>query len=168
MKHHDNEATIYVCSLGPEEVTRPQKQCLLRIANCWSARFRATHIPSADLCQDLMIGERQLGRICQALHDKGIVEYIPGRGAGNWSQFRFPKLDTKATETRHKGDIFDTPNKERNLNQDLDQNLNQNPAGFDFDVEPRDSRENFLPVSSSETKLDDDTSETFTPDFPNG
>jgi hypothetical protein len=113
MKNHDNEATLYVCSLGPKDVTRPQKQCLLRIANHWIGRYRMACLPNSDLCADLMMGERQLGRICQALHSKGILDYTPGRGAGNWSQFRFPKLDLLATETRHKGDICYTPNKER-------------------------------------------------------
>src|SRR5579872_819091 len=145
MKNHDNEATLYVCSLGPREVTRPQKQCLLRIANHWTERYRMACLPNADLCSDLMIGERQLGRICRALHGNGILDYTPGKGAGNWSQFRFPKLDAMATETRHKGDIFVPPNKER------EPNLNSNTTHPNPPLQG--GNQNFRTLTSRETKL---------------
>jgi len=116
MKNHDNEATIYVCTLGPKQVTRPQKQCLLRIANHWTSRYQCTCIAKADLCDDLMIVPRQLRRILSALTLKGIIEYTPGLGAGNWSTFRFPKIGTdsgrkeeaKGTQRGHKRDTKGT------------------------------------------------------------
>jgi hypothetical protein len=109
----DNAATIWVCTLGPHQVTRPQKNVLLRIAAHWTNRYGLALAANAELCDQLQYCPRQLGRILRDLSDAGWIVYRPGQGSGNYSQFRFPRMpvenpvhiakkgDVTPTETRH-------------------------------------------------------------------
>ena len=51
-----------------------------------------------------------------------LLQYVPGRGAGNVGRFIFRNLaaegDIKGVQRGHKEDISDTPNKEKDLNLD--------------------------------------------------
>jgi MarR-like DNA-binding transcriptional regulator SgrR of sgrS sRNA len=89
MRSHDTDAINWVCSLGPDRVTRAQKQVLLRIADHWSERFHSANVSNGELCEDLQYTEQHLRKILRALHNERLIEYTPGVGAGNWSQFRF-------------------------------------------------------------------------------
>lgn len=134
---NDNAATIWVCTLGPHQVTRSQKSALLRIAAHWSDRWGIAVVPNAVLCDELFYCPRQLGRIMKDLSDAGLIAYSPGKGSGNCSQFRFPQMPVEnpvniakkgnitSTETRQKGDIFESAIKEEN--QNLIQNQNHPP-----------------------------------------
>ena len=165
MTHHDNEATIYLAGLSPAALRGTQRFLCFSIANRWSARFRCAVVSRDELCEELGIGERQFGRICQALQLKKIIEYMPGRGQGNYSQFRFPGIEAKATETghkgdtnaserRHKGDISDRAIRKENLNQN--QYQLQDGLGSDVALSPA-MVDRVLPASSSEELQDDDT-----------
>jgi hypothetical protein len=132
---NDNAATIWVCTLGPHQVTRPQKNVLLRIAAHWADRWGIALVPNAALCDELQYCARQLGRIIKDLSDAGLIVYSPGKGSGNYSQFRFPQMpvenpvnigkkgNVNPTETRQKPDIFDNTIKEENKNLIQSQNL---------------------------------------------
>lgn len=168
MKNYDNEATIYLAGLSPALLRGTPRFLCFSIANRWSARFRCAVIPRQELCEELGIGERQFGRICQALQFKGIIEYVPGRGQGNYSQFRFPALDAKGVENatkpghkgdgkpsqrRHQGDISDDAI--RNINLSQDQPQKHDWKGLDFDSGSVLLERGDIAPSSSETQHDD-------------
>lgn len=169
MKNHDNEATVYLAGLSPAVLRGTQRFLCFSIASRWSSRFRCAVIPNAELCEELGIGERQLGRLCQSLSLKGIMQYIPGRGQGNHSQFRFPELESLAdesrhkgeetpTETRHKGDINPTftPPLIRKENLNLNQNQQRDGVGLEFESGDEIVVSTGIKASSSEEPPDDD------------
>lgn len=52
-----------------------------------------------DLCEDLLLSPRHLRRILGAIAATGLIDYIPGSGAGNFSQFRFPYMLTRGVSS---------------------------------------------------------------------
>lgn len=158
MNSVSQRAREYVLSLGRDQVTARQKQVLLAIAEAYSDRYNSANFSNRQLGDDILMGERQLGRVLMALDEKGLISYCPGRGAGNYSFCSFPELkkpDIKATETRHKPVInpssWDSVIRKENLN------LNPDPDGAGFEVqESAHSKKGSQAVSSS-AKRDDDT-----------
>src|SRR5436305_12546884 len=96
MKQHDNEATIYVSSISPMILRGTLRFLCFSIANRWNSRYRCAVVASEELCEELGIGERHLGRLCRRLDREGILGYRAGRGPGNYSQFQFPALEQQA------------------------------------------------------------------------
>jgi hypothetical protein len=115
-------AIEYVLNLGSDRVTVAQKLVLLAIAEHHSDRHGTADVAIGDLGDDAIRSPRQLRRIFKKLEH--LIEYRPGVGSGNYSQFRFVELVTKGTERGHKGDICATA-----IRKDLNpvQNQNQNP-----------------------------------------
>ena len=119
-----NRATLYVESLPVTAVTRTQYFVLLSIAGQFKERFGATIMSNSELAAAVRMGERNLRIVLGELHSSGIVEYRPGLGSGNCSQFRFPALmreqRTNEEEKRHergrKEEKSNAVIKEENLN----------------------------------------------------
>jgi hypothetical protein len=118
-------AIEYVLNLGSDRVTVAQKLVLLAIAEHHSDRYGTADVAIGDLGDDAIRSPRQLRRIFKKLEH--LIEYRPGVGSGNYSQFRFVEMVTKGTERGHKGDICATAIKEEDLN--LSQNQKQNQHG---------------------------------------
>ena len=131
------QAREYVVSLGRDQVTSRQKHVLMAIAENYSDRYGMTVMDLDSLCEYVLVGRRQIRRILQDLC--GFVEYIPGRGSGNFGRFKLRGLaaegDIKGVQRGHKEDISDSPNKEEDLNLNPDQNQNCAVAGFDMAVD---------------------------------
>lgn len=125
-KYRDNEATLFVRSIAPDQITRAEMFILLRIADHWNVRFDCAVVPNKELAADLRITTRHLGSVLHRLAEKGILDYRPGRGSGNCSQFRFPHLASEKEkenrkQSRSKEELSQPAIKEENLN--LNQNL---------------------------------------------
>jgi hypothetical protein len=112
-------AVDYVLDPGSDRVTVAQKLLLLAIAEHHSERYGSTNINLDDLCAQVLRTRRHLVRVLKNLDQ--IIEYKPGVGSGNFSQFRFLELSAKVTERCHKGDIFATAIRKEDLNPE--QNL---------------------------------------------
>jgi hypothetical protein len=111
-------AIDYVLNLGSDRVTVAQKLVLLTIAEHHTERHGSANVSLDDLCSEVLRTRRHLVRVFKNLDQ--IIEYKPGVGSGNFSQFRFLELDAKVTERCRKDDIFATA-----IRKDLnpDQNL---------------------------------------------
>jgi hypothetical protein len=105
--------------LGPDEVTSVQKHVLLALARHHSERYGTANLSLEDFSAEVQKSKRQLGRIFKKLAH--VLEYTPGVGSGNYSQFRFLELE-KATQRRHKADILDTA-----IRKDLNPDQKQKP-----------------------------------------
>jgi len=114
-----DRACTYVADLGRDRVTSAQKHVLLAIARHHAERYGTANLPLEDLAEDVLLSKRQLGRIFKKLTH--LLEYTPGVGSGNYSQFRFLELE-KATQRRHKGDIQGTA-----IRKDLNPDQKQTP-----------------------------------------
>jgi hypothetical protein len=88
----NNRAMVYTKSLGRAQVTGKQKHVLVTIASYYSERYNSANVGHDDLCNDTLLSDRQLRRVLLKLQGAGLLEYLPGRGAGNFSQFRFPHM----------------------------------------------------------------------------
>jgi hypothetical protein len=109
----------YVLDLGSDRVTRVQKHILLTIARHVTARHGTANLALSELAAEVLLTERHLARVFAKLGE--VIEYIPGLGSGNFSQFRFVELSQTVTQRRPKDDISGTAIKEENLNQDQKQ-----------------------------------------------
>lgn len=119
-------AVDYVLGLGPDRVTFSQKAALVPIANAYSDRYESANVDLDSLCAALFRSRGHLARVYKSLDH--IIEYKPGLGSGNFSQFRFIELDAeKAAERQHKGSIFEIA-----IRKDLNPNQNQNPPSPPF------------------------------------
>ena len=90
-----SEARDYVRDLGPERITSRQKALLFCIADAYSERYNGANLPLESLCDDLMLERRRVQRLIKLLVEEGILLYKPGRGAGNFSEFRLPEFESQ-------------------------------------------------------------------------
>src|SRR4051794_21260697 len=116
-------ARAYVKQLGRDRVTRPQKYFLFMLADYHSVAYGCAWPSLPTLAEDNLMSARQVRRL---LHDlRHLVEYVPGKGRGNLSAYRFLELDDFAknvpffVEKRgakgdRKGDIFAGPIRKEN------------------------------------------------------
>jgi len=116
-----DRAMDYVSNLGPERVTFAQKHVLLQIARHCSDRYGTANVALDTLCSDLSRTRGHLARVFKSLGH--VLDYKPGRGSGNFSEFRFIELESeRAAERLHKGSIFEIA-----IRKDLNPDQNQNP-----------------------------------------
>jgi hypothetical protein len=114
-------AMDYVSNLGPDRVTFAQKHVALQIARHYSDRYGTANVALDTLCADLSRTRGHLARVFKSLDH--IIEYKPGRGSGNFSEFRFIELEVqKAAERLQKGSIIDIA-----IRKDLNPDQNRNP-----------------------------------------
>src|SRR5258706_9473356 len=119
-------AIDYVLNLGPERVTFAQKHVLLQIAHHCNDRYGTANVALDTLCAEIFRTRGHLARVFKNLDH--IIEYRPGRGSGNFSEFRFIELEReKAAERPHKGSIFEIA-----IRKDLNPEQNQNPPSPPF------------------------------------
>jgi hypothetical protein len=115
-RNRTNQRAIdYVLSLGPDRVTPPQKNALRAVAEYWSERWGTANVELQKLSEDLLRHPRHLRRVFGSLDH--LLDYKPGLGSGNYSEFRFLELGhANGTQRGHKGDIPGTAIKEEDLN----------------------------------------------------
>lgn len=113
-------AREYVRELTSTMVTGRQKALLMAIAEYHSERYGTANISLEALCSDTLIERRNMRKMFKALDS--LLEYTPGRGQGNFGQFRFPQLPVEDENERglkggNKG-VIQTPAIRKDLNQD--------------------------------------------------
>jgi len=126
----------YVSDLGPEQVNGCQKAMLRVIASYYSPRYRSANLSISTLAHELLVNPRWVRRLAQQIVATGLLEYTPGRGKGNFSQFRFPQFEAEnATQSGaergpkggQKGASSDTA-----IRKDLNPDQNQIPPNPPF------------------------------------
>jgi hypothetical protein len=92
----------------------------MAIAEYHNVRYGTANIDLATLCDDILMDRRNLRRMLGSL--SAFIDYLPGRGRGNYGQFRFVHLidDKGGSKGGNKRVISASAVKEENLN--LDQN----------------------------------------------
>jgi hypothetical protein len=84
------EAREHVLALTRDQVTPRQKHLLAAIAEYHNVRYGTANIDLATLCDDILMDRRNLRRMLASL--SAFIDYLPGRGRGNYGQFRFVQL----------------------------------------------------------------------------
>jgi hypothetical protein len=108
-------AIDYVLDLGPDRVTPAQKTVLRGIAEYYVERYGLALVGLDQLSADLLRTRVHLARVFKSL--RHLIDYKPGLGSGNFSQFRFIELESAtASERQHKGNISDAAIKEEKQN----------------------------------------------------
>ncbi len=116
-----DRAIDYVSDLGSDRVSRAEKHVLLAIAHHVTERHGTANLPLEELAAEVFRTKRHLRRVFKGLDH--LLDYTPGLGSGNFSQFRFLELaDGNGTQRGRKGDISVTAIRKENLNPDPDLN----------------------------------------------
>jgi hypothetical protein len=83
-----HQALEYVRSLERHQVTWKQKSILKVIAEHHKSHLRGAHLSLAKLTNETLTDRSNLQKHLARLEDLNLIEYTPGRGSGNYSQFR--------------------------------------------------------------------------------
>src|SRR5438477_2812236 len=86
-------AREYARDLGPDRVTRREKEVVKAIAEYHQERYHSANVALETLCADILIDRRYLRRLIRRLEDLGILGYVPARGAGNYGCFYLPEFE---------------------------------------------------------------------------
>lgn len=145
-------AREYVLSLGRDQVTARQKQVLIALADAHLERYNAANFSNAQICEDVLMSDRQLRRVLGLLDEKGLISYHPGRGAGNFSHCRFAALSPlpeteKRSESGHKEDTKGSSSASA-IRKDLNQNQKQDGLDLEVDRQHECGNGGNLPSSS--------------------
>lgn len=90
-----HEASNYAKKLGRDQVTRRQKLLLMVLADYHNTARRAAWPSLPTLAEESLMDTRECRRVLKELEVAGILERLPGRGQGNYSEYRFPEIDGK-------------------------------------------------------------------------
>lgn len=142
MRLNFTRAQQWARDLGRERVTPTEKRLIVAISDYWDPRFHSANVALSTLVLDTLIDRRYIARLLNKLCH--LVEYTPGRGAGNFGCFVFPELPVEKpvenNEDRWQKDGNNmVSNKERKKDLNLDQVQNReskSPARYsqrDFD-----------------------------------
>lgn len=138
----------YVWSTDPDVLTPTQRLVLVAIVYHHTERYNSANVGDGELAGDVGLSPRHLRRIIGDLQSSGLIEYRAGRGAGNYSQFRFPQLPAGASggvkSVKKSGQKADkkrtfsiSPIRKENLNQKQCTPLSPLPRRGDFRLSQR-------------------------------
>ena len=93
------DAIDYVRDLGRDRITKAEKALLFWIADAYSDRHNSANLALESLCDEVLLERRWVQRLIKRLVKKGILFHKPGRGAGNFSEFRLPEFESERAAT---------------------------------------------------------------------